>query len=315
MSDAVPLGNRLRFGTMIASSNRDQAIEGLDAVSRWGYEVLWAPDHVAFTGPVNDPLTTLAYLSALSPKLTFGTSVYLLPLRHPVPVAKMVATLDRLLGAGHFILGVGVGGEFPREYQACGVPIYERGGRATEAIQVMKRLWTGERVKHRGKYFSFGEISMQPRPKTPGGPPVWIGGRAEGPLKRAARYGDGWMPYVVTPKRFSEGLDFIGKEAQRAGRNLESFGTCIQIFCTLADSVEAAHKVAAKFLSKRYATDMTEAARRYGALGRPADVAAKINQYITAGARDIGIDVITHISERDAQLEQFGKEVIPLLSL
>ncbi len=221
MSDAVPLGERLRFGTMVSTSSREEATRGLESIARWGYEVLWAPDHVAFTGPVNDPLTTLAYLSALEPKLTFGTSVYLLPLRHPVPVAKMVATLDRLLGAGHFIFGVGVGGEFPREYEACGVPIHERGGRATEAIQVMKRLWSGERVEHRGKYFSFGEISMQPRPKTPGGPPIWIGGRAEGPLKRAARYGDGWMPYVVTPKRFADGLDFIGKEAERAGRDAD----------------------------------------------------------------------------------------------
>jgi len=315
MSDALPLGDRLRFGTMIASSNRDQAIQDLESVSRWGYEVLWAPDHVAFTGPVNDPLTTLAYLAALRPKLTFGTSVYLLPLRHPVPVAKMIATLDRLLGAGHFIFGVGVGGEFPREYEACGVPISERGGRATEAIQLMKRLWSGARVEHRGKYFSFGEISMQPTPRTPGGPPVWIGGRADGPLKRAARCGDGWMPYVVTPNRFAEGLDFIGKEAARAGRQITAFGSSIQLFCTLGESVEAAHEVAAKFLSRRYAVDMREAARRYGALGRPADVAAKVSAYIKAGARDIGIDAVTHPSERNAQLEQFAKEVIPLLSL
>jgi alkanesulfonate monooxygenase SsuD/methylene tetrahydromethanopterin reductase-like flavin-dependent oxidoreductase (luciferase family) len=315
MSDAVPLGHRLRFGTMISASNREQAIEDLELISRWGYEVLWAPDHVAFTGPVSDPLTTLAWLSALNPTLTFGTSVYLLPLRHPVPVAKMVATLDRLLGAGHFIFGVGVGGEFPREYEACGVPIGERGARATEAIQLMKRLWSGERVEHRGKYFSFGGISMQPRPRTPGGPPVWIGGRAPGPLKRAALYGDGWMPYVVTPDRFAAGLDFIGRESERAGRELTAFGTCIQIFCTLGQSVEAAHEVAGKFLSKRYAVDMREAARRYGALGRPADVAAKISEYIKAGARDIGIDAVTHPSERTAQLEQFGKEVIPLLSL
>jgi alkanesulfonate monooxygenase SsuD/methylene tetrahydromethanopterin reductase-like flavin-dependent oxidoreductase (luciferase family) len=238
-----------------------------------------------------------------------------LPLRHPVPVAKMVATLDRLLGAGRFIFGVGVGGEFPREYEACGVPIHERGGRATESIQLMKRLWSGERVEHRGKYFNFGEIVMQPGPRTPGGPPVWIGGRAEGPLRRAAHHGDGWMPYVVTPKRFAEGLDFIGREAERAGRRLTAFGSCIQIFCTLGESVDAAHEIAAKFLSKRYAVDMREAARRYGALGRPADVAAKVSEYIRAGARDIGIDVVTHPSERDAQLEQFGKEVIPLLSL
>ena len=119
-------------------------------------------------------------------------------------------------------------------------------------------------------------------------------------MKRAARYGDGWMPYVVTPKRFADGLDFIGKEAERAGRKLTAFGTCIQIFCRLGDSVEAAHEVAGKFLSKRYATDMTAAANRYGALGRPADVASKVSEYIKAGARDIGIDAITHPSERTA---------------
>ena len=65
MSDAVPLGNRLRFGTMVSTSSREEATRGLESIARWGYEVLWAPDHVAFTGPVNDPLTTLAYLSAL----------------------------------------------------------------------------------------------------------------------------------------------------------------------------------------------------------------------------------------------------------
>src|SRR5258707_9307389 len=154
MSDAVPLGGRLRFGTMISTSNREEAARGLESISQWGYEGLWAPAHVAFTGPVSDPLTTLAYLSALDPKLTFGTSVYLLPLRHPVPVAKMVATLDRLLGAGHFIFGVGVGGEFPREYEACGIPIREPGGRATQAIQEVKPLPAGERLEQRGKYFN-----------------------------------------------------------------------------------------------------------------------------------------------------------------
>ena len=298
---------------MISASDREQAIQDLESIARWGYEVLWAPDHVAFTGPVSDPLTTLAYLSALSPKLTFGTSVYLLPLRHPVPVAKMVATLDRLLGAGHFIFGVGVGGEFPREYEACGIPIGERGGRATEAIQVMKRLWSGDRVEHRGKYFSFGEISMQPRPRTPGGPPIWIGGRAEGPLKRAARFGDGWMPYVVTPKRAADGLEFIAREAESVGRKFEHFGTALHLFATVGASYEAALDVAATHLSKRYAMDFREPAKRYAAVGKPADVAARIDEFIKAGIRDVNVDIISAPADRDAQHEQFGKEVIPLL--
>ncbi|HYL60082.1 MAG TPA: LLM class flavin-dependent oxidoreductase, partial [Candidatus Acidoferrales bacterium] len=207
------------------------------------------------------------------------------------------------------------GGEFAREYEACGVPIKERGGRATEAIQVIKRLWTEPRVEHRGKYFSFGEVNMQPKPATPGGPPIWVGGRAQGPLKRAARVGDGWMPYVVTPKRVAEGLDFIGREAERVGRKIESFGTCVHMFCTLGPSVEAAHEVATEHLSKRYAMDFREPARRYAALGRPADVAAKISEFIAAGVRDIGVDAVSHPSELDAQKEQFAREVIPLLKL
>src|ERR1700689_3420414 len=262
MGEGLPLNSKIRFGAMATAADREHALKTVNTLSEWGYESIWTGDHVAFTGPIDDSLTQLTYLSALKPSLIFGTSVYLLPLRHPVPVAKMVATLDRLLGAGHFIFGVGVGGEFPREYEAGGVPIHERGGRATEAIRVMKRLWSGERVEHRGKYFSFGEVSMQPRPKTPGGPPVWIGGRAEGPLKRAALYGDGWMPYVLTPKRFADGPDFIGKEAERPGRKIPECGPCIQIFCRLGETVEAAHAVAGKFLSKRYATDMTDAAKR-----------------------------------------------------
>ncbi len=313
MSSTLPLGSKIRFGMMFGVGDREQAVRVADSALRWGYEVMWTGDHVAFTGPISDPLLQLTYLAALKPQLTFGTSIYLLPLRHPTIVAKAVATLDRLLGAGHFIFGVGVGGEFPPEYEACGVPIKERGGRATEAIQLIKRLWTGQAVEHRGKYFSFGAITMQPRPATPGGPPIWVGGRAEAALKRAARYGDGWMPYVVTPKRYADGLDFIAKEAGRAGRTIECFGTSIHLFCTLGSSYEQALDVAAEHLSKRYAMDFREPARRYGALGKPAEVAERIGEFIRAGVRDVGVDCICRPADRDAQLEQFAREVIPLI--
>jgi len=252
-------------------------------------------------------------MSALAPEITFGTSVYLLPLRNPVTVAKQVATVDRMMGEGKFIFGIGVGGEFPREYEACGVPLRERGGRATESIEIIKRLWSGDPVEYRGKYFSFSEITMQPRPLTPGGPPIWVGGRAEGPMRRAARFGDGWMPYVVTPKRVAEGLEFIAREAEKVGRKIERFGTCVHLFVTMGTSYEAALDVAAQLLSKRYAMDFREPARRYAALGRGTDVASKIAEFVAAGVRDIGVDLICAPRDRDAQLEQFAREVIPLL--
>ncbi len=246
-------------------------------------------------------------------KLTFGTGVYLLPLRHPTVVAKMVATVDRLLGGGRFIFGVGVGGEFAREYEACGIPIKQRGGRANESIEVIKRLWTEPRVSHRGKYFSFGEVIMQPKPLTPGGPPIWVGGRSGAALKRAARLADGWMPYVITAKRFGDGIDFIGAEAARAGRRIERFGTAVFMFCTIGSTFEAALDVAADQLSRRYAMDFREPARRYAALGTPSDVAAKIGEYIKAGARDFLMDLNCPYEERDAMLQRFAREVIPLL--
>ncbi len=313
MSDVIPLNSKVRFGAITTAADREHALKTVSSISRWGYDGIWMGDHVAFMGPMDDPLTELTYLSALNPSLIFGTSIYLLPLRNPATVAKMVATVDRLMGAGHFIFGVGVGGEFPPEYEACGVPLKQRGGRANEGIEIIKRLWTGEPVEYHGKYFSFGKITMLPKPRTPGGPPVWVGGRAEAALRRAAWLGDGWMPYVVTPKRVAAGLEFIAREAEKAGRKLERFGTALHLFVTLGPSYEDALDIAAEYLSKRYAMDFREPAKRYAAVGKPADVAARIDEFVKAGIRDVNVDVVSSAAGRDAQHEQFAMEVIPLL--
>ena len=313
MTAPLPVSDRIRFGAGIAAGNRDAAIEAINSLAAWGYDIIWMPDHVAFTGPVSDPFAQLTYFSALKPNLIYGTGVYLLPLRHPVTVAKVAASVDRLMDAGHFIFGIGVGGEFPAEYEACGIPVRERGGRTDESIAIMKRLWTGEQVEHRGKYFSFGPITMLPKPATPGGPPIWIGGRSDAALRRAARLGDGWMPYAITAERLAEGLEFIAREAEQAHRNFTGFGTAAQIFTTIADSYEKGIDLASEQLSKRYAMDFREAAKRYAAVGRPADIAEQISAYFKAGARDIGVDLVCRRAELRAQLEQFAKEVIPLL--
>jgi alkanesulfonate monooxygenase SsuD/methylene tetrahydromethanopterin reductase-like flavin-dependent oxidoreductase (luciferase family) len=313
MSDSLPLNSKLRFGVLTSASDRESAQHTVTSFAKWGYDVVWTGDHVAFTGPINDSLTQLAYMSALNPNLVYGTSIYLLPLRHPTTVAKMVATIDRLMGAGKFIFGVGVGGEFPREYEACGVPVKQRGGRANEAIEVIKRLWSGEPVEHHGKYFSFGKVTMLPKPVTPGGPPIWVGGRSEAAQRRAARLGDGWLPYVITPARYAQGLEFIAREAHQAGRQFERFGSGIHLFVTMGSSYESALGVATDHLSKRYAMDFREPAKKYAAVGKGADVAEKIGEFIKAGVRDIGLDLTSHPADRDAQLEQFAEEVIPLL--
>ncbi len=122
-----------------------------------------------------------------------------MPLRHPTPVAKQIATLDHLTG-GRFVFGVGIGGEFPREYEGCGVPLNERGARLSEGIEVIRKLWTGERVSHGGRFYNFKDVKMTPVPRQPGGPPIWCGGRSEAALRRAARLADGWFSTPSRPK-------------------------------------------------------------------------------------------------------------------
>src|SRR5579859_3454992 len=130
----------------------DELIDLVQLVDRSGYDSLWVGDHVSFAVPILDPLLQLAQAAVASRRLTLGTSVYLLPLRHAAPVAKQVATLDHLT-EGRLIFGVGVGGEFPKEYELCGVPIGERGARLSEGIALLRRLWRGEPVTHDGRFY------------------------------------------------------------------------------------------------------------------------------------------------------------------
>src|SRR5271167_5110832 len=95
MNNPLPLNSKIRFGAMTTAADREHALKTVNTLSEWGYDAIWTGDHVAFTGPIDDSLTQLTYLSALNPSLIFGTSIYLLPLRHPTTVAKMVATVDR----------------------------------------------------------------------------------------------------------------------------------------------------------------------------------------------------------------------------
>ncbi len=224
-----------------------------------------------------------------------------------------MATLDRLCG-GRLIFGAGVGGEFPREYEACGVPVRERGARLSESIPLLRRLWSGEPVTSEGRFYPFPEVRLLPRPLQKGGPPIWCGGRSPKALERISRMGDGWLSYVVTPEMFREGLAAIARASELAGRKLQSFGTGHLLFTRIDDSYERALDSATAHLSQRYAMDFRKPAARYAALGRPAEVAAKIAAFHAAGVRHVLLDLVGPAQERDLQLERFAREVRPLLA-
>ena len=230
---ALPLDKTLKLGVSTMSRRTepatgpwipriDELVETVSHVDRLGFNSFWVGDHISMAIPFLDPFQQIAQASVVSRRLTFGTGVYLLPLRHPAPVAKQVATMD-LLTEGRFIFGVGVGGEFPKEYEAAGVPINERGARLGESIEVLRKLWTGQPVSHDGRFFKFKDVKMEPAPRQPGGPPIWCGGRQDAALQRAGRIGDGWMSYAVTPEMYAKGMTVIEAAARkRAARSTNS---------------------------------------------------------------------------------------------
>jgi probable F420-dependent oxidoreductase len=322
---ALPLDNRLSIGIQNIHRRTEPATEPwrpaigemqtlVQLVDDCGYDSLWVGDHIAFAVAILDPLLQLAQAAVVSPRLKLGTNVYLLPLRHPVPVAKQVATLDHL-SEGRLIFGVGVGGEFPKEFEACGVPLGERGARLTAAIPLLRQLWSGAPVSYDGRYFgAFSEVAMQPPARQPGGSPIWAGGRADAALARAGRLADGWMSYVTTPETYRAGLEKIAAAAAAAGRKIERFGTGHLLFARLDATYEQALDAAAATLSHRYAMDFRRAAERYATLGRPAQVAEKIRAFYDAGVRHLVLDLVGPYEERPQQIEAFAREVLPLLA-
>jgi probable F420-dependent oxidoreductase len=321
----LPLDHRLHLGVQTIHRRTepgvgpwrpqiDELCKLVELIDRSGYDSLWVGDHISFALPILDPFLQLAQAAVVSRRLQIGTAVYLLPLRHPAPVAKQVSTLDHL-SEGRFVFGVGVGGEFPKEYEVCGVPMAERGARLSESLIVLRKLWSGEPASHDGRFFKFEAVAMQPPPRQAGGPPIWCGGRSDAALKRVARMTDGWMSYVVTPDMFRQSLDKIAAAAREAGRVFErGFAAAHLLFTRVDRTYEDALEAANKSLSTRYAMDFRKAAQRYCALGRPADVAARVRMFYEAGARHVILDFVGPYEERFAEIERFAAEVAPLLA-
>ena len=309
----LQLAETCEFGFMGTMGSVAQAREMSSLADECGYNTICVGDHVAFAVPIVDALTQLSVLAGINERIRLLSGVFLLPLRHPVPVAKQVSSLD-LLCDGRLIFGVGVGGEFPNEYAACGVPVTERGARLTESLEICRALWSGEEVSYAGRHFAFDKVRMLPRPRTPGGPRVWCGGRSPGALKRTGRLANGWFSYVVTPEMYADALSTITEVHDASGRGGDTFDTGHLLFTRIDDDFETAWDKATKHLTERYAMDFRKPARKYCALGTPQQVAEKINAFREAGTRHFIIDHVGPFQERSDQLRRFAAEVIPLIN-
>ena len=245
--------------------------------------------------------------------MRLGTAVYLLALRHPTVAAKTVATLDVLSG-GRVVFGVGVGGEFPKEFEAAGVPHRERGRRVDEGIEVCRLLWTKSPADFEGRFVRFTEVALEPKPVQPGGPPIWIGGRSDHALRRAARLGDGWISYVVTLERFRQSLEKIQGFAAEAGRRVEpgrGFEPAHLAFTVVDDDWERARAAAARYLGRQYDQRFDELVTKYCVLGPPERCAADLARFAEAGVRTFVMGFVAGAERAAEQVERFAAEVLP----
>jgi probable F420-dependent oxidoreductase len=310
MTDVLRLDSELSYGTTLSDADPDATREMARRIEDAGFDAIWVGDHIAFHFPIADPLTLLAYLAGVTERVSLGTSVYLLPLRPPMVSAKSAATLDRLSG-GRLQLGVGVGGEYPPEFEAVGVPVGQRGSRCDEAIGLLRRLWTEEKVEHRGRHYRLGPVTLEPKPLQAGGPPILIGGRKAPALRRAGRLGDGYISHMCSAETYRDNLDEIRRHAEAAGREEHRFRSAAFVFTILDDDWNRAHKRAAATLQTMYRRPFEEAARKYCLLGRPEDCREQMQPFIDAGCRQF---IFSPLMNPNEFLTRAEAELLPLLT-
>ncbi len=309
MGSPLVLDTRVRCGMVVGAGAREPVIALARRCEAHGFDSLWVGDHISFTVPILDPLSVLSLLAGVTERVQLGTSVYLLPLRHPTLTAKTVASVDVLSG-GRLILGVGVGGEFPREFEAVGVPVNERGSRADESIGLIRRLWSEEGVAHEGRHFRFGAVSLNPKPIQAGGPPIWVGGRRAPAFRRAGRLGDGYISHMASPEMIADNLAVIARHAEDAGREPRPFATAAFLFTVLDDDYDAAHDRAAKMLGAIYNRDFRDAAGKYVLLGRPADCLEQMRRFANAGIRHF---ILSPLSDPLDFADRVAADILPRL--
>jgi probable F420-dependent oxidoreductase len=239
---------------------KERIISSAQLAESLGYDSLSVNDHIVFNTSWLDAISCLSAVAASTARIMIGTSVLNIVVRNPVVSAKALAAID-ILSSGRLFAGVGPG-SYHKDYEACGIPFEERWPRFSEALEVLVSLLHDDLpVSYNGRYYSFKDITLSPRPVQKPHLPVHIGSwGSEAGLKRVAKYGDGWMAsaYNITPAKFKEKWDYILSYRKSIGKDVDSFENSIMtMFGYINEDREKVHRVVKDVLAP--------------ALGRPAE--------------------------------------------
>ena len=277
-----------------------------------GFDSVWIGDSLV-ARPRHEPLTLMAAVAARTRRVRIGTGVLLPALRNPVVLAHVVGTLDRV-AEGRIILGVGIAGDMPairKEFAAAGVPWDRRVGRFLEILAICQALWTRDGVSFSGKHFTLDNVTMEPKPHRPGGPPIWIGGSGPTALREAARF-DAWFPTGPSVEFFAEHFPKIQAAARAAGRKPDAVTGAAYVTLALDPNPAAAEQRLHSFLETYYASPARVVMARQATYAGPIEGGAEwLQRWIDAGARHISLRFAG--GDQLAQVDEAASRLLPRL--
>jgi alkanesulfonate monooxygenase SsuD/methylene tetrahydromethanopterin reductase-like flavin-dependent oxidoreductase (luciferase family) len=257
-----------------------QIVSAARLAEELGFDAVWAGDHLACPAPGLDAPGCLSAAAAVTERIALGFSVMLLGLRAPAWAAKQLATIDALAGPGRLRLGVGVGGEFPGEFEAAGVPLTQRGARLDDALTVLPDLLTGRSVDYDGRAQRVTSPPLEPSMAAP--PPVYVGGRGEPALLRAARFGDVWLPMWLSPEQVAERSGRLAELAALQGRPCPT--TALLILTRIDDDAAHARAQAEAHIAGQYRMAL-EAVERWTLLDSIDGAVERLARYAVVGVQ------------------------------
>ena len=272
-----------------------------------GVDQVFIADHVSFRdGSGTDGFIEVASLAQLHPSIDVMIGVYLLALRHPLPVARQLATMSTV-APGRMTLGVGIGGEDRHEIEICGVDPRTRGRRTDECLQIIRALMTGQPLDFDGEFFQLD--AAQIRPAVNPAVPLIIGGRSDAALHRTAKFGDGWLGAWCSPRRFAEAVGIVDEVAEQHGRAGIGWQHGYQPWIGVGDTPEEARAFVASAMEDFYKIPF-ESFEKYVPYGTPDMVAETLQPYIEAGCSTLNMQVVAESTS--ASIDGLGQIIAAL---
>ena len=294
------------FGLWKFGLPEPQAIcEYAETAEALGLDSIWLSDHIVTRNPTLDITCLFAMIAARTKRIKMGPSVLTLPARHPVHVAKTYATLDYISG-GRMIMAVGSGGDL-RDLAASGVSPHERGKRLDEGIEILRKLWTESHVTHRGEFYQFDDVTIEPKPRK--GPlDIWIGGKSDAILKRVVRVGDGWFPALTSPEEFHRDMNKLMAFGEQYGRPMNPREAGVLLLTYVNEDREAAWRTVAPLLQGLPMPPEDLAARCI--VGPAAECVEKLHRFVEAGCSKFVLRPACAPAEVLSQIELYGTKIL-----